>query len=356
MTLFIFKYALPALLGYTLFVGISGNFNPLRKPALLGERPSWMLGLWTGLSIFLVLSVGLFMAYEMSLEAARSLATPSAVSIMLLLGLGFIGYSRYRAAIFTEIESLDQRVDNNDEPRIDWSEKIQQLDPIIESHNENHTESQTPALAITSETSSVAILQNELAKEREVRQETERHLRITRKALSVSSMDSMKQELSEPQKAPMGNSNFSHHTLNHQTTQRSSTNNTLFSQDDFELTVANLKRELVKAKQEVRLHVAARAKALSTANKSVAFARQSIELRARLETELDVAHSALANRQTTITSLISRLERERRLTDDELAALAHNVAVNDPTTRADVSSQSRMAERAQNNARFTSGS
>ena len=352
MTLFIFKYALPALLGYTLFVGISGSFNPLRKPALLGERPSWMLGLWTGLSVFIVLSVGLFMAYEMSLEAARSLATPSAISIVLLLGLGFIAYSRYRATILTEIESLEQRVDNNDGPLIDWSEKIQQLDPIIESP----TESNTPALAVTLETSSVAILKNELAKEREVRQETERHLRITRKALSVSSMDAMKKELSELQKTPTGNSNFSHHTLNHQTAQRSSTGNPLYSQDDFELTVANLKRELVKAKQEVRLHVAARAKALSTANKSVAFARQSIELRARLETELEVAHSALANRQTTITSLISRLERERRLTDDELAALAHNAAVNDPTTGAGVSSQSRTAERAQNNARFTSGS
>ena len=87
MTLLLFKYILPALLGYTLFVGIAGRFNPIRKPELLAERPSWMLGIWTGLSVVLVLGVGLHMAYDMPLEAARGLARPAAWSLAALLGI-----------------------------------------------------------------------------------------------------------------------------------------------------------------------------------------------------------------------------------------------------------------------------
>ncbi|MFT5894334.1 MAG: hypothetical protein ACI8VW_001203 [bacterium] len=322
MTLFIFKYALPALLGYTLFVGIAGKFNPLRKPAHLEERPSWMLGLWTGASVFLVLSIGLHMAYGMTLEAARSMATPSAISMALLLGLGFIGYSRYQKKVAAEIEVTDPYVEYSDQEEVDWSEKAHQLDSIIKS--------KASSLPIHPDSSAVTLLQTELEKEKELRQETERHLRITRKALST--MHKMTPGSAE-EHAPL-----------------------IPRQNDFELVVANLKRELVKARQEIRLHISARAKALSTANRSVAFARQSIELRARLETELETAHSALANRQTTITSLISRLERERRLTDDELASLSNHLAINDQTFRSRYSNLVTTSLDQHQNAPFTNGS
>ncbi|MDB4223572.1 hypothetical protein N9850_07340 [Granulosicoccus sp.] len=327
MALFIFKYALPALLGYTLFVGIAGKFNPFNKPIYLEERPSWMLGLWTGISVFSVLSIGLHMAYGMTIEAARSLITPSAISMALLLGVGFSGYYWYRKLILAELDVIDDQHKNSAEAEIEWSEKINQLDPIIEKR-----ESQIPVQA---DSNMLKLLQNELEKERALRQETERHLCVTRKALS-------KGHLIEPKVALDGAAN------------------SLFSNDmrsdDLELSVANLKRELVKAKHQMRLHIAARAKALSTANKSVAFARQSIDLRARLETELETAHAALAIRQTTIASLINRLERERRLTDDELAALAKHVAVNDPTLRSGNSEQIATGLESRQNARFTSGS
>lgn len=322
MTLFIFKYALPILLGYTLFVGIAGKFNPLRKPAYLEERPSWMLGLWTGMSVFLVLSVGLHMAYGMTLEAARFLAAPSAISITLLLILGFIGYSRYQKNIAAKIEANNIHSDASHEAKIDWPEKIHQLDQIIEDR--------TPALPLVSDLHSENLLQNEFEKEKGLRQETEHHLRITRKALAKM------------------------HKMNPASTEEHSI--LIPQQDDLELNVANLKRELVKSKHEIRQHIAARAKALSTANKSVAFARQSIELRARLETELETAHSALASSQTTITRLISRLERERRLTDDELAGLAKHFAVNDPKFKSDYAKQVTTDLETKENTRFTSGS
>jgi hypothetical protein len=322
MALFIFKYALPALLGYTLFVGIAGKFNPGRKPIHLEERPSWMLGLWTGMSVFLVLSIGLHMAYGMTLEAARTLTFPIAISTALLLIFGFIGYSGYRKSVAAELEVNDVNTGNSHELQINWSEKVHQLDQIIEN--------KAPTLPLLSNVNTVTSLQKEFEKEKVLRQETERHLRITRKALST--MHEMNLTDAEERKALIP------------------------QHKELGLSVASLKRELVKAKHEIRLHVSARAKALSTANKSVAFARQSIELRARLEAELETAHSALANRQTTITSLITRLERERRLTDDELAALAKHFAINDPKIRSDFSDQADAGLERTEDARFTNGS
>ena len=58
MNLVIFKYGLPLLLSYILFMGISGRLNPFRKPVALAERPAWLLGVWTALSVTLVLGVG----------------------------------------------------------------------------------------------------------------------------------------------------------------------------------------------------------------------------------------------------------------------------------------------------------
>jgi hypothetical protein len=318
MALFIFKYALPALLGYTLFVGIAGRFNPGRQPTHLEERPSWILGLWTGMSVFLVLSIGLHMAYGMTLGAARSLATPIGISTALVLIFGFIGYSGYRKSVAAELESNDIHVGNSHELHINRSEKVHQLDLIIENR--------APTLALLSDVNATTSMQKELEKEKVLRKETERHLRITRKALSTM------------------------HEMNLVDTDEHRALNALG------LSVANLKRELVKAKHEIRLHVSARAKALSTANKSVAFARQSIELRARLETELETAHSALSNRQATIASLISRLERERRLTDDELAALAKHFTINEPKIKSDISDQANTDFERTEDTRFTNGS
>lgn len=322
MALFIFKYALPALLGYTLFIGIAGKFNPLHKPDILEERPSWMLGLWTGLSVFIVLSIGLHMAYGMSVEAARLLAAPGTISVALLLGIGFVGYYQYRRKVLAGILAAQSISAKNNDSGIDWSQKVHQLDSVIGKH--------TPSLPQFAEPSAIGRLSQELEVEKEQRLEAEHHLRIVRKALAK--LHQMKPSTAEEYDI------------------------LLARQENHEITTTKLKRDLVNAKQEIRMHVAARAKALSTANKSVAFARQNIDLRARLETELETAHSALSQKHMTIASLIKRLERERRLTDDELKALSSHFAVNDPTIQSAASSKANKGWDIQHNAQFSSGS
>lgn len=105
MTLYLFKYCLPVLLGYTLFVGLSGRMNPLVKPEYPEERPSWLLGLWTGVSVAIVTLVGLHMAYSMTLEGARKLLPPTALFMAVLLIPGFLAYFHYRRIVATELQA-----------------------------------------------------------------------------------------------------------------------------------------------------------------------------------------------------------------------------------------------------------
>ncbi|MFK8076264.1 MAG: hypothetical protein AB8B84_06740 [Granulosicoccus sp.] len=276
MTLLLFKYILPGLLGYTLFVGIAARFNPINKPADLAERPSWMLGIWTGLSVSLVLGIGLHMAYDMPLEAAKSLAMPAASSLAALLGMGFMAYLTYNRHIGM---LLDHEEIESESEEITWASKVQQLDPLLgrkrskTSSTPSHMQPEQQDKASFSTGAVIEFTDHQL------------------KRLEGSSTQELDITL-EPAK-----------------------------NEDLEATIRQLRKDLVSAKHEVRSHVAARANALSTANKSIAFARQSIELRAQLENELANARETLAVRQSTIVRLIQRLETEQRLSDKELAVL-----------------------------------
>ncbi len=105
MTLYLFKYCLPVLLGYTLFVGLSGRLNPLVKPDYPEERPLWFLGLWTGISVAIVSVVGLHMAYSMTLEGVESLLPPTALFMAVLLIPGFVAYFHYRRIVVNELQA-----------------------------------------------------------------------------------------------------------------------------------------------------------------------------------------------------------------------------------------------------------
>ena len=340
MALFIFNYVLPALLAYTLFVGIAGKLNPIRKPEHLEERPSWMLGLWTSMSVFLVLSVGLHMAYGMTLESVSTLATPGAASVTVLLGIGFIGYLRYKKLVLAELDAND--IDEEDEQTINWFEKVLQLDAIIADEPQISPHD--------SELNKVTLSQYGVKTEHEAESGSENPAFLSEQALLESySFDLNLDDY---------NSDTSDSTLTNVETEQeppldSLAMNDRFHPDQLEINVANLKRELVKAKHELRMQIAARAKALSTANKAVAFARQSIDLRARMETELATARTALSDRQNTITALMDRLDKDKRLSDEEIAALAWHVSANDATNAMENASPSAFGMEAQANDQFT---
>ena len=105
MTLAPITHCLPILLGYLLFVGVSGRLDPLSRPARLADRPSWALGLWVGASVAGVLSVGLHLAYSTSLGEARALVAPSAWALSALLLPGFVAWIFYGGAVARALDA-----------------------------------------------------------------------------------------------------------------------------------------------------------------------------------------------------------------------------------------------------------
>ncbi|NND91301.1 MAG: hypothetical protein HKN42_10590 [Granulosicoccus sp.] len=394
MTLLIFKYCLPALLGYTLFVGLAGRLNPFTKPFYVEERPSWLLGLWTGLTVSLVLGMGLHMAYGMSLEGARTLLGPTALFMGALLTPGFVGYFIYRRHVHRELatagqvylpdlsaetgtvdahlagpalstcepdaidlnlaDSLDDTVFEEfhytlDE--LDATAASDEADPVTGTELETgespdavitapetaaDVQAATPEPAMEREQESfhaTAELEARLLDEQASHEETAKHLRITRKALSVLESESRDYE-SRKADAVIRLEEKLARSINRLTTYESNAAREQEKRIELEQTVVNIKQNLVKAKQEVRRSTAARAKALSTANKSIAFARQAIQTRAQLEAEVEQIRDALANRQATISSLIRELEREKSRTQEDISTMARQLVLHEKQVRA----------------------
>ena len=394
MTLAFFKYGLPLLLGYTLFVGITGRLNPLARPSFKEEHATWFLALWTGLCVSLVMALALHMAYTMPLDQAQDLLPPvaSLIAGLLVPALALYAYSRYSTARMTRksaTTSFDWSITDDDmhenaefdtallssptvdisleetgeypsdqmdstiadvSPafldtiRIDQMPDISENDAVNDSQRTNDVVNVPTAERLSEGRSSPDMishnqavaeklqlddeLQTRLDAEIALREETEQHLRITRKGLSVLEAETRNHaiekadaliELEEQLAASIGQAADASTEAIAERARRI----------EIEHRVVELKKKMVKAKQEIRRGAAARATALSTANKSIAFARQSVQIRARLENELQEAHSTLDNRQHTISSLIRALEKEKRKTQDEVTSMARQLVLHD---------------------------
>jgi len=94
MNLIFFKYVLPILLGYTIFVAIAGQYTPFR-PVHEVRRPLWFLGLWTGICAAVITIAGLHLAYQMDLNELSTLVPPGLVAVCFSMLPGIIGFLWY---------------------------------------------------------------------------------------------------------------------------------------------------------------------------------------------------------------------------------------------------------------------
>ncbi len=409
MTLITFKYGLPVLLGFILFVGISGRFNPLRKPQALIERPSWFLGLWAALTVTLVLSLGLHLAYQIPVENARLLLKPTAWLLASLLLPGFFIYLIYRHTVKKELAEIAYRqldiVLDNGTPLRDTAGELKSEETLDSELNAALTEMQInalhpdrqadtlalpapltnersiefgeaeaeaedyglmPELAQTATATSaqatdkfnsserpfisrtysssevdelvaqkmagskseIEALRQAVFEQTSLREETEKHLRVIRKAMSVLETESRDYESSKAD-ALIGLEEELENRIKETAAAEARANRMDAGRVELETHVVNLKQDLLQAKRDVRRNTAARARALSAANKTVAFARQSVKARARLESRLKNAEESLANRQQTISSLIKALEKEKRRTQADVSTLAKQLVLHE---------------------------
>jgi len=368
MTLAFFKYGFPLLFGYVLFAGISGRMNPFSMPSYPPDRASRWLAIWIGVVVSGVLAAGLHMAYNMTPESAISLLLPSAsiLACLILPALGFYAYYRLRDAREKTLETrsafnwnkaaeeflMASREDNQSEEGISFEASQEELQAISDELTEvspayltalhiDHMNDEAQGEAVNDPVKQWKNLRREfhdagkpdgvtahaaLADEIALREETEKHLRITRKALSVlesqtrnhsidkaDALIELEEKLARTIESAIG---FETAAVQEKSLRT-----------EIEDTVVELKHRMVKAKQEIRHGAASRAKALSTANKSIALARQSMHVRARLETELNAAKVLLGNRQKTICSLVRALEKEKRKTHEKATVMARQLVL-----------------------------
>lgn len=498
MTLYLFNYCLPLLLGYTLFIGIAGRMNPFARPDYPEERPAWVLGLWTALATMLVSGAGLHMVDSLSLEAARAILPSSALTLTVLLLPGFAAYSVYRRHVTQQLRSVSepakhgalhqrlerdacwrehadtarkitsdtamvddttslpsgqtgdipalpdhvetapivaafmdsadlQTVDSREEAAngrhdnepvfeaeldMDFVQEEQSLQDFLDETlfddcpfddideiqaTEQETDSaeslmdQTVAFSDLGDTADVSHhsmdvdmgeaqetriliedtagrprlvsgsctesetpvdnvidtsdLAQRLSDETRAHEQTQRQLQVARRLLARLAPDSAADNPADDS-ANRGDTSTTRSEIDAHSDADTQPNTRLANQslldeersrrERAEDTCERLQRELVNAKADIRRSMSARAKALSTANKAIGFARQTIRVRALLEEELALARNTLTQRQETISSVIRELESVRERTDEKTASLAREMMIgnNMPATTA----------------------
>lgn len=391
------SFALSLLLGYALFVGMTGRVNPSARPDEKEKINKWYLALWTGLCTSLVLCTVLFKTLGMPLNQALGFLPESSLLLVTLLipALALYFYSRYRSldranasaqksfnrgtleegtaefdkallsspsvdialeatgdhsAFSLNTTAIDVspaylgtiKTDQISEQSINEeavndaqraSDAINVLAADIESEEQSGFDLTTHDDTLATMLPFDDDLPMRLSAEIALRQETEQHLRVTRKALSVLEAET-RHHSNDKADALIELEEQLASSIEQTADAQADTMNERKRRIEAEQRVVKLKQKMVKAKREIRRSAAARATALSTANKSIAFARQSVELRGRLENELEQAHVTLSDRKKTISSLIKALEKEKRKTRHEVKAMAQQIVLHEKQQKA----------------------
>lgn len=420
MSLAPFTYCLPALLGYTLFVGISGRFDPLSRPHRLADRPSWGLGLWTGVAVALTLTTLPFLAGDTLPAAVRGPLAPGAWLLPALLLPGLIAWAVYRGTVSRLLEadarSPRQRTacegaSTAREGAVTGGAHLPApgIDPtIVERATAEATGDATNAVPASArvafsgaETATAAAIgrelgdderayenasvvatfldvttpgpvdvpdipvapvddandddtadgryeavpevpQGELAAlrlalrtEQSLRAETEKHLRITRRALGVLEAESRDDAGGRTDTLIALEEELESRIREYATAESRATREAA-RRFEAETEIVTLKQDMLAARREARRGTEARARALAVASRSVALTRRAVQARERAErqlheceTRLRASEISLADRQGTISSLIGALEKEKRRTREEVTTLARQLMLHE---------------------------
>jgi len=473
MTLFFFKYFLPILLGYTIFVGIAGQYAPFIRPKVTKKRPLWFLGLWVGMAISVMTIIGLRQAYRMELNDLTSLTIPGIAMISAVLLPGIILFFWYRwlvnrqTPVGTEPQTLISAdsddstqldktmtstapinhelddtvtVESTDVHQITWiqdedSPDMSEMDETLffdgkpseyneslivnveteiladtdintaaetaaeaeaetETETEAETETETETEAETApQTESESVteintetaeeiayelcgaesnsesfdseveaeqrvpafddqqatahetaeltacrqeiirLRNELETEIDFRSELETHLRITRKGLGALESESREFELNKAS-ALIKIERELEDKIKRLSAAEARADREMSKRAELENEMLLLREDTLKAANDCRVSTEARASALNTANKATTFARQAMQIRARLESQLSDVKEELENKQATISSLIKALEKEKSRTQEDVTLMAKQLRLQEKQLQA----------------------
>ena len=348
MLMLVFKYCLPTVLGYILFVGITGSFQPYRRPERAADRPLWLLGLWSATVLVIALVTTSHFAYTMPFDQMNALLLPLLGGTLMALLAGGVIMLLHRRQV------RRKRLDGPATPQRQ-GDSLAMPQPLASRTNADPARGFEPDREAADELSdehadSRLPLVDMLGEEKALREETEKHLRITRKALSVLESQSRDHEASRAD-AMIGLEEELERQIRTAAEADARLQREAEKATSLECTLVDLKHELLEAKRNLRIGTEARAQALATAHKSLAQARRAVDGRQRTETRLAEMQAMLANRQQTITSLIERLDQEKNRTDDLVDERARHLLTHQRQLQA-----RRAVEDAANHAEYRPGS
>lgn len=395
MSLDILKLAMPLLVGYSVFAGISGRLNPFSIPYSENLKAHRVRAIGVGLAVtialiiasgaiqnvpildtvspislasvvFIVLTVPFIALYELSRygskQSGKSTKTPGAdITTDKAVAVPNTDKANNPHVMSAEGEDIQTAnvqkepcksddVPSEVSPTYLPTVQVEQLscETNVEAVNDASTAATLDSKAATGNISSIRTtelprqkhsprkpagtdnlkLSAKLAAEKALRKQTENHLRITRKALSTLEAQTRDKALGEVEalqdvEEKLADSIASATDLETQILHERN------KRLEAEQRVVEMKQKIMKARQKLKHSAAARARALGTANKSVAFARQSVQIRGRLEADLEKANVKLVSHKRTINSLVRALEKEKRRSKDDIASAAKQLLLHE---------------------------
>lgn len=156
--------------------------------------------------------------------------------------------------------------------------------------------------------------------ERNRRMQTEMHLRVTRRALAR--LEANSRQLSETKtERQIALERELEEKIRITSKSESALAREIELREKAEKELIDCKKSELAARSNARKNTAARAKILTTAQKAMTFARQTVDARTQIESELQKAKEQINLQKATISSLIETLEKEKSKSREEVSYL-----------------------------------
>ena len=385
MILLFIKFSLPLLLGYSLFVGVTGKLNPLNFPDDKTVRKSWNTGVVAGATVCIIFTLYIHVAYTIPASHISTFLIPASTVAVTL------------AALFLAVLTTLQKTRSNGQGAF---LKTATLTPETRGSALNLTPKRGKSTASPERLTKGPVRHKR--RRAEVSPAYLRNANVERLGLhtQIATNDTVDIYLALDDAVASTPPPGDKQTIENQTTvamqghhlklvSKASASVKTSSESgppkdrrsaalsagklpadiallesaiaqeksrrlSAEKQSATLKRLLLNAKQDVKRCTVARAKALSTANKSIAFARQTVEVRARLEQELTAARATIGTSQKTIRNLQTVLYKltENELDCDDTLSCTQQIQSELPVRRQELHAPVRVPKSAQ---KLTSG-
>ncbi|MFK7893396.1 MAG: hypothetical protein AB8B63_21450 [Granulosicoccus sp.] len=287
MILTLVGYGAPVVLAYALFIGIAKQFNPFRRPMEESRRSVWLLGLLAGTATWIMLAAVMALVYTRPDSTVNIALMPSVYVATSVLTAAVAWYWLFGRSVQKNVAhggslGTAAQLVHSDSDTTDYEPSASTTSP----------DNVRPAYLINAKTSRLELVELDEAAVNDSIEQMFQGDQVDIKDTEEATATECTEEQQKSENCYTDEISLDDNLSTEQLRRKAA-----------EKQVAELRKSLIQAKQETRRANTARATALGTANKAIAFARQTIQIREQLENELLLAQRALENRHVRVANL-----------------------------------------------------